>query len=239
MRYIIYGLRDPRTGELRYIGKSTTGLTRPKKHLLAVRLEDGTHLSNWRKSLHRIGLLDQIEITVLEETTGSELGDREIWWIAQAKIAGADLVNGTDGGEGMLGRKGWRHSEESKERMRLARLGKKASEETRAKMREAHKGKKMPETLKEKLLSIHTGRKHSAETIERMKIAHSEISEETRRKLSESLKGKTLSEETRAKMSEAHIGYKHTPETIEKIRIARREREAQKQKGPTEVDPNC
>jgi len=29
---LIYGLRDPRTDEYRYIGKSTSGLNRPKSH---------------------------------------------------------------------------------------------------------------------------------------------------------------------------------------------------------------
>jgi hypothetical protein len=32
MQYIIYGLVDPETEELRYIGKSSTGMSRPKKH---------------------------------------------------------------------------------------------------------------------------------------------------------------------------------------------------------------
>lgn len=52
------------------------------------------------------------------------------------------------------------------------------------------------------------GRKHTAETIERMKTAQSNISEETRKKISETLKGRNLSEETKEKMRKPHKTYK-------------------------------
>ena len=52
------------------------------------------------------------------------------------------------------------------------------------------------------------GHKHTAETIEKMKQAKSQISEETRQKQREARLGKKLSQETKFKISQANIGNK-------------------------------
>ena len=101
-------------------------------------------------------------------------------------------------------RKGTKHREETREKMRVSHLGKsgckgwKHSEETKKKMSESHKGKKMPP-----------------------------FSEEHKKRISEAKKGQKtwnlgLTKETDArvrKISKANRGRKHTPEHVEKLRI--------------------
>jgi 5-methylcytosine-specific restriction endonuclease McrA len=87
--------------------------------------------------------------------------------------------------------KGFKHSEEAKEKMKLVHLGKRHSKETIEKMSESHKGDKN-----------HNFGKH--------------FSEETRKKQSDSNKGRYVSEETRKKISEANKGKHHSEETIMK-----------------------
>ena len=66
----------------------------------------------------------------------------------------------------MLGK---RHSEESKEKMRLAHLGKKMSEGMRKKMRQLNLGKRLSEEHKRKIRLASLGRKHSPETCEKIR----------------------------------------------------------------------
>lgn len=100
---LIYALKDPETKEIRYIGKSTTGLRRPNQHKLKHSLIAQTHKNNWIKTLLEKGLV--YEIIVLEENLDSVVLDsKEITWIAHYKALGASLTNGTEGGEGSLGR---------------------------------------------------------------------------------------------------------------------------------------
>lgn len=101
-KHLIYGLRDPRDGAIRYVGKSSTGMKRPKAHSKRAASEQ-THKAAWIRKLQAAGL--QYEIVVLEQ-----LGDdcskdlinaREIAWIALGREALGDrLTNGSDGGDG-------------------------------------------------------------------------------------------------------------------------------------------
>jgi hypothetical protein len=118
-RHLIYALVDPRSGQWRYIGKSSSGLRRPREHVRAYFLRSSTHKINWVKSLLAQGLEPQIE--VLEELQGPEsLGEAEMEWIAAARAAGCQLTNETDGGEGLWGRK---HTRETRLKMSCVRGG--------------------------------------------------------------------------------------------------------------------
>ena len=116
---IIYGLYDPVGvgGELRYIGKSTTGLLRPRSHLKTSSLQQKSHKNNWINSLLSRGLTYTIKI-IEEISDPSLLNEREIYWIAHFKEKGIPLTNGTLGGEGALGRV---MTDESKAKMSEAR----------------------------------------------------------------------------------------------------------------------
>ena len=135
----------------------------------------------------------QIEILLIEKYGRKDLGL-------------GNLVNMTDGGEGVLG---LICSEETRQHLRELNTGKTMPEETRQKISKAMKGmegwlkgKTMPEETRKKISEAVKGEKHHA-----FGKTHSE---ETRKKISEANKGntnmfgKTHSEETRKKMSEAH-----------------------------------
>lgn len=126
LRYIIYGLCDPRTGELRYIGKSSSGLTRPRVHFRNDRtLNDGSHVHNWCKSILAIGL--EPEIVVLEQYESTEsLRDAEIRLIAFFRKMGYRLANLTAGGDGL---NGFRHSQSTREKLSRSRTGSSLSDD--------------------------------------------------------------------------------------------------------------
>lgn len=94
-QFLVYGLRDPRTGEIRYIGKSSNGLVRPRQHASAARKGERGHKANWIRLLQEHGL--SYEIVVLEETSKESLNERETWWISQYR-GSSRLTNISDGG---------------------------------------------------------------------------------------------------------------------------------------------
>jgi transposase-like protein len=119
-KYLIYGLADPRSGEIRYIGKSCSGLQRPKQHTRARGLALKTHNARWVKSLVEQGLEPVIEILDWRQDD-SELGALEMQHIKQFRESGAKLTNITDGGDGGLA--GVKHSLETKRKMSTSRGG--------------------------------------------------------------------------------------------------------------------
>lgn len=95
MTHTIYGLRDPDTKQIRYIGYSSNLQQRYSYHLSDPKR---THKGNWIRSLKQKGL--KPELVVLEECNADNWAERERAWIAQAKAQGLPLTNATDGGEG-------------------------------------------------------------------------------------------------------------------------------------------
>ena len=143
----VYGLFDPRTGALRYVGKTTHGMTRIRGHWTPSGLKVNTKKAAWLKSLISQGL--RPEIDVLETAaTDEELKLIETFWIASLRACGAELLNHTDGGEGHLGA---RHSVESRAKISRAGLGRKHSEQTKKNMSDAHlrlrRGRKIVDSL--------------------------------------------------------------------------------------------
>lgn len=100
--FLIYGLVDPRTNEVRYIGKSASGLERPKQHTMPSFLRNvRTHKANWVRSLLALGL--EPSIVVLEDVgCKQDAADVECFWIAQARGLGWPLTNLTKGGDGVV-----------------------------------------------------------------------------------------------------------------------------------------
>ena len=99
---IIYALTDPRFGgEIRYVGMTTKGMSRTKKHLSEARSDKNTHKLNWIRSLVK----DEKEygVLVLEEVDDSSLlPELQIQWIEYFRSLGVRLTNVTDGGDGVL-----------------------------------------------------------------------------------------------------------------------------------------
>jgi hypothetical protein len=105
-KFLVYGLIDPRDGQLRYIGKSCSGLRRPVSHgwPSALKTDSKTWKGRWIADLQRAGL--QYEILVLEEHLAAEpLAEAEQFWIAYFRSLGCRLTNLTVGGEGTPGRR--------------------------------------------------------------------------------------------------------------------------------------
>lgn len=232
MATTIYALCEPdlQIPVIRYIGKTTNLKTRFRDHLSkSSRLSN--HLGCWLRSLqNRKEKPVLMELTEVPDEIGSAA---EILYIRLAREGGMDLVNATDGGEGVNNpsTESRRKSSEAKIGDKNPMYGKPVSQEHREKISEALRGPK----------SVWFGRTHS---------------EETKKKLSELNKGenhplygqrgeachnfgRTHSEEAKAKMSEAHSGSKnafygreHTEETKARLSVLATKRMTGLYRGP-------
>lgn len=180
---IIYGLVDPRCGSVRYVGKSTRGLKRPKEHKCD---RTRTKRGAWVRKLNRLGL--EYGIVVLESEP-EDLNQAEKWWIEAARAAHGDLVtNLSVGGEGV---EGLRCSAKTRAKLSAVRKGKKHTPETRAKMSDARKGKRKSPEHRAKISAAHQGKKRGP------------LSSEHRSKIGVAHKGMKRSPEARANISAA------------------------------------
>jgi len=135
-RYIIYGLADPKTKEIRYVGKSSSGEARARAHGAAWAIRNEGHLpvTRWILKLRRNGL--EPEILILEVAQSpEELSELEKHWIRLKKTEGR-LLNLTDGGEGASG---YRQSEETRRRRSMSSRGRVLSEQHRQKLKRGKK----------------------------------------------------------------------------------------------------
>ncbi|KKN13494.1 hypothetical protein LCGC14_1005880 [marine sediment metagenome] len=97
-KYIVYALRDPINNEVRYIGKSCSGLERPRAHTEPHRLKLKSKKNSWIKNLLNRGL--KPKITILAQCMSEK--SIEYWernFISSFKRRGK-LTNMTEGGTG-------------------------------------------------------------------------------------------------------------------------------------------
>lgn len=144
---IVYALIDPRTNDVRYIGKTIrTSRRRLRRHLAESYLAANTHKDRWLRGLLAAGL--EPEITVVQRCESlAELADAERAHIASARASGARLTNATDGGDGIGG---WKHTPESREKIRAALTGKPKSAEHRRNSGLAQRGRKASDATRAK-----------------------------------------------------------------------------------------
>src|ERR1700693_5641742 len=89
---VIYGLIDPNTKLLRYIGGTVNKETRYFNHHCPSKLKGHSHKNNWIKSLLRNG--QKAEIIIIQEyNTAEELPAAEAYWYSFFISNGADLTN--------------------------------------------------------------------------------------------------------------------------------------------------
>jgi len=203
---IIYALIDPRTGEVKYIGKSTTGYRRIQAHLVPTQLEANTPKIRWIKELLNIGLVPQARVLLIVADK-ADLSTEERRLIAEHRATGYALTNATDGGDGLSGRK--------------------FTPEHRAKISQALRGRSRPRWIIEAMSAARRGRHHSEET--KLKISKGGIgrkrppkSAEAILHMSEAQRGKKASAETRAKLSAMRLGRKQSLE----VRLSRAARKS-------------
>lgn len=134
--HYIYGLIDPFTHKVRYIGQSIRPYQRLTNHCND---KSKTHRTNWIQSLIRIGSRPRL-IILQELPSGSDWKSAEIKWISISRKYNWPLTNCTDGGDGVTNLCG-----PGKERMLKTWKGRKHKPETIEKLRQANIGKKMPE----------------------------------------------------------------------------------------------
>jgi len=120
-KYIIYGLFDPRNGELRYVGKTEGSLRiRLQHHLYRARhSKSNTYKANWLRSVLDAGLTPEV-VELETAPDASSLADAECWNISYYRSLGCRLTNLTKGGEGASG---YRHTEATKRRMAEKKRG--------------------------------------------------------------------------------------------------------------------
>ena len=92
----IYVLIDPRTEEIRYVGKTSAKLSRRLSQHTRARAHN--RHDAWVTCLRERDLRPHIEL--VQEVPDDFWQEAERYWIAYYRSIGCNLVNGTDGGEG-------------------------------------------------------------------------------------------------------------------------------------------
>lgn len=187
-RVYIYGLKDPESQEIRYVGKTKHLKARFWRHLHS---DEKTHKGCWINCLKRKNLFPILEI--LEHCLESEWVEREKFWIKHYKDLGNALTNATEGGEGVTKPPGSKLSIEHRQAISNGRKGIKFTEEHKINIGLAQKGRTASEETKIKM-SLNSGVKGKPR------------SEETRLKISQAQKGRKLTEEHKLKLSNARKG---------------------------------
>lgn len=201
-KVIIYTLADPRTGEVRYVGKTENLKSRFYSHL---RDHGLNYKCRWVKSLLKCGILPNIEVLEeIESSDDSDWQECESFWISYLRFLGVRLANSKSGGE-----IGCKFSPEIRLKMSIARRRRVITPETRKKLSIAHFGKK-----KSPIHCAHIGDGH------RGKVA----SEASREKMRQRMLGATIHPNTKAALIASNIGRQCSAETKIKIGTANRGR---------------
>jgi len=217
-KWHIYGLVDPRTDEVRYVGWAYNVQKRFREHLTGAKRKINSHKDAWITQLEYADLIPSCK--VFEVGYGDGWGAAEKKWISHFRNKGNKLTNLTEGGEGVVG---YVFTDAARQKMSAAKKGKpphpnaieaarrpkgKRPPEVGAKISARKKGSHHTEETKEKLRRIVTGFRHTEEA--RAKISEAGrgriFTSETKEKISQKHRGKVLSVEHRRKLSDAKRG---------------------------------
>ena len=196
----IYALRDPDDQTIRYVGKADSLEKRLQCHLRESSLKYHTRKNCWIKSL--LSQSKKPVITILEIVNDAEWQARERYWIAILQEQGANLTNGTRGGDGLCN-----PSIDVRERIAAGHRGKPLTLEHRAKIAQGNRGKQLSEKQRQVL-----ARPKPPEWIIKAGQVSSKLRcgkplpEEWRQKISVANTGRVMSEETKMKISNANRG---------------------------------
>ncbi len=212
--WFIYTLSDPETMKIRYVGWTTNLKSRLKWHISDAKTKTGKqHKRRWIKSLINKKLKPIMD--VVEVGVGDGWQAIEKRWIKHHRDSGCDLVNATDGGEGVAG---FAVSAESRARQSAARLGKpsKLTPEGRERISFTHRTRvRLPvsEETKKRLAMLWLGRKHSKATIEKCKSARAEWwAKKENRSFSQEYKDHMSAVHPRSSQTHCKFGHEFTAE---------------------------
>lgn len=206
----IYAMADPRTDTVRYVGITQYDLSiRLSQHVSEARKNKQrrkNRRTNWIRYLLSLGI--KPSISLLEKCSMSDWKERERYWIEKYRADGADLVNGCDGGTGVLN-----PTPETLAKMSAIKIGKTPwnkgvpmSEAQREKCRQASERRWANHDERERFSRIFTGRKLSPSTIEKMK--QYVPTAETRARISSALLGRPGKKHTMAQRIARSIAMK-------------------------------
>ena len=222
----IYGLVDPETGQLRYVGKTKASLNvRLRAHISdAGRDRKNIPRFCWINKLMKTGVTP--EIIEIEAVSKGEWQEAERHWIEVMRWLGCNLLNATAGGDGISDHK---HSDNTKRlqseaaKRRYAIQGER--ERTGAAVRKALEDP-------EKYANFRAAAAKRTYPRPEALIQHNQ-SKEGRAEISARLKGRVFDDEWRKKISRAAMGRRRSPESIERQRqtmIGRKHSEETKRK---------
>lgn len=213
--WVVYTLADSRKPEdVRYVGLTKDAGARLTKHRKP-QASDKSHRANWVRSVIRDG--GDIVLSVIKRGLSEEhVKTEEVASIEEYRTAGYRLVNGTDGGDGMLN-----PTPELRAKLSAAVKASMTSE-VREKMSTASRGKKKSPEHVARVAKAKTGFRHSDET--RAKLSSQRLGRPLSHENKESIRAAMADPEVRAKISAANRGRKLTPEHIEKVAAANRGR---------------
>lgn len=139
MTVTIYILCDPRSGEIRYVGKTVNESMRLRCHVYDGKSRPRNHKGAWIRSLHNLGMRPTMEvIEKIENSDDADWQHVERFWISYLRFLGCRLTNLDSGG-----RNGKQRSDETIEKVRKANIGKVVSLETRWNIGRVNRGKKL------------------------------------------------------------------------------------------------
>lgn len=214
MNAIIYGLVDPFTRVLRYIGKTT----RSPRTRIAAHMRDKCQCRRtaWLKNLRSRGAVPVF--VELEIVPAADANDAEVSMIAFVRSCGAELVNGTDGGDGMAN-----ITPEVRMKMSASRRKQPTNPAAIKAMRLANLGVAKVENHRQKTAKARRNyfqKNPQARQLVSEQLRGHPVSEETRQKLSAACRGYRHTEEARRLISEAGQGRKRSPESRAKASAA-------------------
>ncbi len=197
-----------------YIGKTIQSLKQRKREHKAT-INSTRHINiPFRNALRKYGFDNFKWKKLYRNLNNKKLIEKEIYFIKKYNTKSPFGYNLTDGGEGVVN---YKHSKETKNKMR----GRKRTKEARQKMRVSHKGlsynigrkasavtckkisnaligRKVPQYIIEKIRKANKGQTRSEDALKNMRGCI--CSEEKKEKISKALKGHLVSEKTKIKM---------------------------------------
>jgi group I intron endonuclease len=207
----IYGLIDPTTNQIRYIGKSLNPKSRLRRHIADRNLYD-SHKDRWLRKLIESNI--RPELIIIDKVLENEWQFWEVHYINYFKFIGCFLTNGTNGGDQPPSTKGRRHTEDSKKKMSDTKKSKPIPW--------LNNGKERTEKHKSNLSKSLKGRLSEKKGKNYKEIYGKEKSDILKRKLSESHKGIYLGK------NHPMFGKKHSEEILNKIKEKRKQQKVLK-----------